>query len=228
MAEVSKPEGYALGGLGLLQALLTALGAATGGLSAVFINETRWALGGVVLILVAGAWTVLALTRPRNAKGRTTGIQIGAALLVVGLVLTGYAAIVAPSLQAKPRIAVTLTAGRQITLEATVKMTGIKRHTIVHVEVNPLTETKRPARDGGVTYEYQIIAPVLYQAQVGPDSSGDVDLPLKLAVPSSGIDDVGVRAWTGPGGPPQCLNQATSASTVGCVVVRTKGLKSGR
>jgi hypothetical protein len=214
--DVSKPEGVALGGVASLQALLTALGASNGGLTAVLVNERIVAILGIGAVLLGFAITLFALTLERGNRLRHRGISAGALCLVLGLFGTAYAAIVAPSIAGKPKISVAVVPGKQLTYKASVKTTGLRRGTIFRIEVNGL-------RERGTTY--QSVEPVLYQAQVGPDSSGEIDIPLEIPIPVGVYDDIGIQAWTGETHGP-CDQLARERGATGCVVVRVKGLGS--
>jgi hypothetical protein len=217
--------------VGLLQAVLTAVGATNGGLTALILNEPELAWLGLALVVLAMAIIgVYAVFDGTGGWWKAAG-TIGVLAILGGLGVTGYAALAAPTLAAEPSIAASVTWGSPLKLQAAIKSSAVERNDVFHIEVDGLKEKKSD-------HSYILSVPVIYQAQLGSDGSGDVNVSLTIPVPNGHYDDVGISAWSGDHpGPCGSLEQAettipggntTRLSRKGCVVVRVAGLPHPR
>jgi hypothetical protein len=222
---------------GALQAGLTAVGIANGGLAAVVLNKHTLAWVGLGLVALAAAILVLYLAfGPSDEPGAGGGPPVswpwkaltfvGGGAIVGGVAVTAYAVLAVPAISGEPKVIASLTWGKPLVLNATVKANAVKRNEVFHVEVDGLKENN-------VAFSYKFIPPVLYQVQLGADGSGNVDENFSIPVPSHAYDDIGVSAWTGDSAGP-CFALKKSESSVasgkpnlsrrGCSVVRVRGL----
>lgn len=220
-----------LGIVALLQAVLTAVGTNNGGLAALVISKPAWAYVGFGLVGVAVLVGALLAAFPAGAAGhgvlRKALVGTAVVALVVGVATTAFAAIFAPAFPGEPSIAVSLNAGVPIRLHADIKASGISRSSMFHVQVEGLREVPQQT-------SYRVATPVLYQAQLGSDSAGNVAASLTIPIPAHKYSDVAVAAWTGDHpGPCAALVKAKTAKPdanarqqvpEGCVVLRIRGL----
>jgi hypothetical protein len=241
--------GVLLAALASLQALLTALGVANGGISAVEINNRTLFTLSVVAVLVAVVAGVLAqLLQTKRAKGavasakaqraqwiRARLLWIGVVALALGLSGTSYAAITTPSLESDPTVAITLDNGAVPQLRVSVSASGVPRKDTVEIAVARL----KIGHDG----LFVAVKPALYHAELGPKSDGSVSTTFSIPVPppSKRYSTIDVDAWTKgdrrvcgfvapqakePGsaqGPSLPTVQTTRLQNEGCAFVRLAG-----
>ncbi|HEY2141052.1 MAG TPA: hypothetical protein VGG98_03200 [Solirubrobacteraceae bacterium] len=224
---MSKVATTLVGAVGLLQGVLTAVGATNGGLAALILNEPTLAWIGLALVVLA--MLIIGVYAVFNGTGTGWKVAgtVGVIAIIGGLTVTGYAALVAPTLAAEPNIAASVTWGSPITLQATIKSSAVERDDVFHIEVDGLKEKQSD-------HSYVLSSPVLYQAQLGSDGSGDVNVSLTIPIPNDHYDDIGISAWSGEhAGPCGSLKQSkstipsgntTSYARKGCVVVHLAGL----
>ncbi len=222
-----------LGGAGVLQVALTVVGVTNGGVSAMAINHRTWVLVGFGSVGVAVA--IGALIVAFNIDGRVLGPllpRVGAVLLIVGIGVTAYLALVGPAVAKAPSIDVVLSqSSGQLVLTARVKASGIPESSQYWFEID--AREYRREGDGG---KYDTLGTPLYQNQLGADSAGDIDSMVTIPLPPGSYPAVSVEAWNGahagpcgslevPGG--ASLTHSTHVestieenSRVGCVIVR--------
>jgi hypothetical protein len=157
-----------------LQALLTALGATNGGLTAVLLNE-KWVLGVGLGTLVFG-YVMSYLGNAGKTGPQTKTRALGLGLLLVGVGFTAYAAIGAPSIGSDPAISASVseTSG-VLNLTATVSASGIPRSDTLGVEVLKVNvNAKNVLVDAGL----------LYHGELGADASGNASTTIGLPLPA--------------------------------------------
>jgi hypothetical protein len=184
--------------IGVLQATLTAVGAANGGLGSVILNKPLLAWVGLLLVLVAmvilAVYVILDPSDDAEKKQKGTVLNIlaflGTLAILGGVGITGYAALAQPALSGEPKVVASLKWGKPLVLEATVSATAVKRDDVFHLEVDGLVENTSD-------HSYKFVAPVIYQAQLGSDSSGNIDGTFTIPIPNHAYEDIGVSAWSG-------------------------------
>ncbi len=220
--------------VGVLQATLTAVGAANGGLGSVILNKPTLAWFGLVLVLIAMAilaiYVIVDPDTDAEKKDKATTLRIlaflGTFAILGGVGVTGYAALAQPALSGEPKVVASMKWGTPLVLEAKVSATAVKRSEVFHLEVDGLDENR-------TDHSYRFVAPVIYQAQLGSDGSGNVDGTFTIPIPNHTYEDIGVSAWSGehpgPCGSLQVARTAvaggnTAYARKGCSVVRVRGL----
>jgi hypothetical protein len=236
--ETSMPSlKYLLGGVALLQVVLTTLGVNNGGIAAMVINDRLPVFIGFFAVLLAVAvGAVIVANQSIESKPL---IVVGTLLLFVGIGITGYAALAAPAIAKAPSINTALTEpGGQLMLTAHIKAGGIPDDAQYWIEIDAREYVPEPHTGEGVGGKYVPLGTPLYQAQLGADSQGNVDDLVNIPLPPHPTYNVvSVEAWSGahagpcgslevPGG--ANLTQAPNTTEAhldvnaraGCVVIR--------
>jgi hypothetical protein len=185
--KLDRTQGTLVGVAGLVQVLLTVAGAASGGLSALVVNEKPLALAGLIALFVAVLIGALLAVAAFHTRAKLLGL-VAVVLFTGGMAITAYAAIVAPNKLSQPEISVELQKGNPLVLSGTVNASGVKRQVSLNVYVDGLYE------QGG---KYTFTSPALYQAHIGADSKGDVKHAFTVLIPSNTYDALAIDAWTG-------------------------------
>jgi hypothetical protein len=218
-----------LGGAAVLQTVLTLVGVSNGGIAGMVINHRSWvsigfgAVGGAVAI---GA-VVVAFKIDNVWVWR-----LGTVLLIAGIAITGYVALVGPAVAKTPDIDVSLSQSSEgLVLTAHVKVSGIPENKEYWFEVDA-REYKQEPNNGG---KYVSLGTPLYQNQLGADSEGDIDTTVTIPLPPGNYPALSVEAWSGPHAGPcgslevpggAALAHETSGSSLaktsreGCVILR--------
>jgi hypothetical protein len=220
------------GGVAVLQAIFAIVGGLNGGISAVILNEEHLAILALLLFALASVLVGLVIYfkshvpsgGPSAPETRTAQRFATAAIaaFIVGVGITGYAAIVTPTRQTRPEITASLrdgASGAPLVLEGTVKANSVKRDTTINIYVQGLDEYKDPQTH---EYRYKGINPVLYQAHIGAGATGDATHSFTVPIPTKIYDDVSIDAWAGNDEP--CSPPGESARYVpshkACVIIR--------
>ncbi|HEY1450541.1 MAG TPA: hypothetical protein VGF47_06265, partial [Solirubrobacteraceae bacterium] len=143
---MSKVAGALVALVGVLQTTLTAVGTANGGLGSVVLNEPLLAWLGLGLVVLAAVILVIYVTLgPSEGAAAGGGPAVGwswklaafggGAAIVGGIAVTAYAALAAPALSGEPTVIVSMTWGKPLTLNTTVKANAIKRDAVFHFQV---------------------------------------------------------------------------------------------
>ncbi|HEX5852024.1 MAG TPA: hypothetical protein VFY36_02915 [Solirubrobacteraceae bacterium] len=189
---------YLLGGAGVLQAALTAVGVSNGGVAAMVINHRTLVTIGfsaVLLAMLTGA-LVLAAQLKSAVINSILGV-VGTLLLFFGIGVTGYAALAAPAIAKAPSIDTTLSiSSGQLVLVAKIKATGIPESSQYWVEIDARKFVKSTGE--GAAGRYAQLGTPLYQAQLGADSQGNVEDTVTLPLVPGNYKAVSVEAWSGP------------------------------
>jgi hypothetical protein len=227
---------YLLGGIALLQVVLTTLGVNNGGIAAMVINDRLPVYIGFFAVLLAVAVGAV-IVASQSIKSKPL-IVVGTLLLFVGIGITGYAALAAPAIAKAPSINTALTepAG-QLMLTAHIKASGIPDDAQYWIEIDAREYVPERSKEG-VGGKYVPLGTPLYQAQLGADSQGNVDDIVNIPLlPHDTYNVISVEAWSGahagpcgslevPGG--ANLTQAPNTTEAhlevnaraGCVVIR--------
>ena len=125
---------------------------------------------------------------------------VAAGILVLGgaLVFGVYAGVATWGDRAQPSITVTPKSGSLVAVS--VHGIGLRSTDHIVVEVEQLLHTS-----GAAGHESWEPGQPLYGASLGPNSSGEIDQTVNLALPAGDFDDVGARAWVGDE-PPSVLH----------------------
>jgi hypothetical protein len=222
---------FLLGSAGALQVLLTAVGASNGALVAVAINNLPLLIVGVGLVGLAVV--VGAIIRIANLKelGQVILSVGGLAALVGGIGVTGYIALLGPSMAKAPDLDVAVSGSSgHLSLVGEVKVSGISQDAHYWVEVD--ARQYNFAHGAG---SYTQLGTPLYQAQLGADSQGNIDTKFAVPLAARQYPAVSVEAWYGTQHGPcgsltvtggASLTDARAGSSLeqhsrpGCVVVR--------
>lgn len=184
-----------LGGAGVLQVVLTAVGVSNGGVSAMAINHrTSVLIGfGAVGVAVAIGALIVALEIDDKVLGPIL-VGVGTLSLIVGITITGYLALVGPAVAKAPSINVALSqSSGQLILTAHVKASGIPESSQYWFEIDA-REYKKEGNGG----KYDVLGTPLYQNQLGADSQGNIDNIVTIPLPPGDYPAVSVEAWNGP------------------------------
>ena len=219
---------FLLGGAGILQAALTALGVSNGGVAEVAVNELGLLiLGGACVLIAVMSGAVLVL----RDDTKTVLSYVGLVFLFGGIAIAGYAALVAPTLTSAPKIDLIVTTGappnKDLHVEAEVRATAIANADLYFVEIDGLKYVHG-------TQSYNAVGSPIYLAELGADGAGHVDAKINVPVPEGRYSALSLQGWSGAHpGPCQSVAAPHSASTQadhqdplgghgrdGCVVVR--------
>jgi hypothetical protein len=217
--------GAVLSALGVLQALLTTLGAVNGGFSAVLINNPLGFFAGLTAVVLGFALGAYCVVRGKAGRGVNRLAGVAGLLLLCGLLGTAYAAIKAPSEASDPTVNISLTGGDHPELHVSVAATGIPRNATLQVEVERL----RIGPDG----YFHSVPPSLYHAELGANLQGNVATTISMPIPraSRQYSTINVEAWTGsqhhfcgfpktPAAMPTLTTSSNRATDEGCALVR--------
>jgi hypothetical protein len=185
---------YLLGGAGVLQVILTALGVSNGGVAALAVNDFKWvAIGfGCVLASIAFGAVGLALNVSKR-RGGIVWVSLGTALLFGGIATTAYAALIEPGVAKAPNINVALAeTASQLDLTAHVTASGIPDSSQYWFEIDA-----REYRAGGGGGRYVPLGTPLYQNQLGADGQGNINSIVTIPLPPGKYNVVSVEAWNG-------------------------------
>lgn len=235
-ASISPSLKYLLGGVALLQVVLTTLGVNNGGIAAMVINDRLAVYIGFFAVLLAVAVGAVIVAN-QSIKSKLL-IVVGTLLLFGGIGITGYAALAAPAVARAPSINTALTepAG-QLMLTAHIKASGVPDDAQYWIEIDARKYV--PERnEEGVGGKYVPLGTPLYQTQLGADGQGNVDDIVNIPLlPHDTYNVVSVEAWSGahagpcgslevPGGanltqaPNATAAQLEATARAGCVVIR--------
>jgi hypothetical protein len=215
---------FLLGGVGILQGLLTGLGVSNGGLDAMVINHRFSLISGLALVLVGTAIGGFLLVIKPNEQVPRALVLAGSAFVLVGITITAYTALIAPAIAKAPDIDVAVSdAAGQLTLTAHVKVGGIKESDHYWVEVDARTYV---STGGG---SYLQLGPPLYQAQLGADSQGNIDSTVSVPLLPGQYPAASIEAWYGKhAGPCGLLAVTAGASAKNAATREAKLQQNGR
>ena len=194
-AKAEEPQGptvdkfvtYLLAGVTSFVALLTTLGAATGGLERMFRNYPGRSLGAFLLVLGATTVIVLVLVLWHERKepkwwnpARAASIVLATIVFVVGVSVGIALAVHVPSMREKPRIQASLATDPALLLTATVDAGGVSADTSMQVQVDGWNDENHSIR--------------LLTATVGPSTTGEVHVPVTVPLPPGRYEWVTVGA----------------------------------
>lgn len=210
--------------LALLQGLLTALAAASGGLSSTILNETDQFLIGLAVVLAGFLFTFWASLREESHPGSVL-VLLGLGLILAGICGTAYVALAVPRIASSPTVNVEIASTKPLIVRSRIEASGIKRSTTFQIQVAGFVES-----DKNVFSEPEHA--LLYHALLGADASGVVSSTLEVPVPVGRYDAVGVDAWTGDGASPgacgyipgkPAIGFESNRHHLGCALVRLTG-----
>jgi hypothetical protein len=161
--------------------------AATGVLGRVERNEAG--LFQTSLGLVTAGGVILLLSRSLRRRGvwqRVHGGSFGAGIVMaaIGVLVAVVATVSTASQTERPMITLDVDPSN-LNVAATVKVSNVPSDRRMVLVVDGLTDS-----DSGDTYNPTTV----YQAYVGPDGDGKIDLPVKLRL-SPGFNAVGIKAY---------------------------------
>ena len=201
-----------LGGVGILGALLTALGTANGGVDRIERTAPWFLLIGVICVITAlaiGAAFTVFYTRTTTDKveqllSKPVALVVGVLLLTVGLCLVTFAAI--DHISGKPGITARVSEDAQLgaVVSGDVTISDIRPTSRLEVRVDALTLRHRNGAR-------ELVPDVIYATSLGPNSSGDIDQQYQAVLPANSYQ-VLVVAWTSPH-PPDCYSEAATPTT---------------
>jgi hypothetical protein len=167
--------------------LITLLGTftLTGAVGRVLRNDPEQLRTALVLLLLGAAFLAAAGLPLTHGLVESTCSLAGLVLTFVGLLLGVLAGARSPTYTERPAINAHL-AQDGLQLEGSVKVANLPSTKRLVVIVDGLR-----SEAGG-----RLQPTTIHRAYVGPDSEGEVDVPLTLRVPGGTYDSLGVRAWT--------------------------------
>jgi hypothetical protein len=216
MANAAKPKvdpansgpAFLLTALTILGSLLTALGIKNGAVENMARNH-QWASGlafsAALGALLAGAIAGWA-TSDKDTERRW--FNRGILLLFVASICAVYGAVANWGDRGQPDVQAAVTTrngAASVTLHATAS--NLKATDHLTVKVVPVYYRSPTDAPGGRPF---------YEASMGPNRDGDVDLSATVTLPPGDYDEIGVKAWIGAE-PPYCFN---GSSTTGCLTER--------
>jgi hypothetical protein len=224
------PKAALAAALALLQAGLTVIGGLNGGLSALIRNEKGLVIAAFFALLL-GLVLISGVVFLDWRDNRRETLTIAFVAFFFALAITGVGAILAPNKQTRAQVTASLKEGDPYILEASVKIDGVPSGTNANIYVGGLQE--EPGRwvldahgkhvfMGG---NYIDTNPTLYQAHIGPDSSGQVTDKFSIPIPRDKYADVDVNAWAGTSGElclPRDYGEVPSKTRQGCIVIRLR------
>jgi hypothetical protein len=207
--DAKSAAGFLLAALPALGALLTAL-AITGDLVGRMARNhplaSFGAFGCAALAVFLGA--VAAFGLRAGSREERSALYVGIVVLGAGLLFGVFAGVKTWGDRAQPSI--TVTPKRGATVAVSVRGIGLRSSDHIVVEVEQLL--RGTDDDGRLTWKP---GQPLYGASLGPDSGGEIEQTVDLALPAGDFDDLGARAWVGDE-PRPCY---TGGNTTGCVRV---------
>lgn len=205
------PAAVVLAGLGIAQALLTALAAATGGLQATIINAHRAFVIGLSVVVAGFLLALLAVIRKRSTKVTIMG-SVGLCLIFLGIAGTVYTALGVPRIASSPTVDVEIST-RPLMLHAIIEATGIKRTATFQIQAAGFDESQK-----NVFFEPEHA--MFYHALLGADASGKITSRLEVPVPVGRYDAVGVDAWVGEERSPGACGYVPGKPVIGFQSIR--------
>jgi hypothetical protein len=207
--EAKGAAGFLLAALPALGALLTALAISGDLIGRMARNHPLASFGAFGCAAIAVFLGAVAAYGLEKGSHEERGVLAAGIVILGGALVFGvYAGIETWGDRAQPSITVTPKSGSLVAVS--VHGIGLRSTDHIVVEVEQLLRTA-----GGAGHENWQPGQPLYGASLGPNSSGEIDQTVNLALPAGDFDDVGARAWVGDE-PRPCYARG---NTTGCVRV---------